>query len=146
MIDLDVAGVRRLWRETSPHLPQPKDDGEALATLHRARTQTESIPEKLRLYSHRWLVERGIPSGLPDALLPKAEQVRPRVVDAVGISVNTSREELLPAAREIEGAMSDAVADAYAEGRTDTEFVRARMAEARAVTRRKLFGSTALIR
>jgi hypothetical protein len=32
MEDLDVAGVRRLWSEVSPHLPQPTDDADALAT------------------------------------------------------------------------------------------------------------------
>jgi hypothetical protein len=65
-----------------------ESDAEALVTLHHARTQAESIALKLRAWSHRWLLEHGYPSGLPDHLKPSAERIYPRVVEGVGISVN----------------------------------------------------------
>src|SRR5262249_47481856 len=63
---LDVAGIRKLWRHVSPNMPQPKNDAEALISLHSARTQSEAMPIKLRAWSHRWLLDNGLPSQLPD--------------------------------------------------------------------------------
>ncbi|ODT22226.1 MAG: hypothetical protein ABS35_15355 [Kaistia sp. SCN 65-12] len=144
LVELDVAGIRALWREVAPHLPQPSNDAEALLTLHRARTEASSIDLRLRAYSHRWLIDNGYPSGLPDALRPRAERAfYPRIVDAVGVCVRPSSPDLAPAAREVEQAMSDAVADAYAGRRTDPGFVRARMSEARVAARKRLFGISA---
>ncbi|GAA2888082.1 hypothetical protein GGQ99_004792 [Aminobacter niigataensis] len=140
LVELDVAGARALWREVSPHLRQPANDVETLFMLHRARTEAASIDLKLRAYSHRWLVDNGYPSGLPDTLRPRAERLYPRVVDAVGVCVRPSSSDMIPLAKEVERAMSDAIADAYAEGRKYPEFVRARMLEARAATRKKLLG------
>jgi hypothetical protein len=137
---LDVAAMRKLWRRVSPHLAQPKDDAEALATIHHARTQSESIGLKLRAWSHRWLLERGYPSGLPDHMKPAAERLYPRVVESVGISVNFSSPILQPIAAEVRGAMEHAVQDAYASKRTEPAFLRARMQEARETTMRKLVG------
>jgi len=71
LIDLDVNGVRKLWAEVSPHLPQPSNVKETLFTLHMARTEAQSVPLRLRQYSHRWLRERGFGSMLPEALWPK---------------------------------------------------------------------------
>lgn len=45
-----------------------------------------------------------------------------------------------PAAAEVQRAMCDAVEDAYAEGRRDPIFVKARMMDARQKARRQLFG------
>lgn len=137
--ELDVAAMRRLWRHVSPHLPQLKSDAECLVALHHARTQAESIPLRLRAWSHRWLQGGGYPSGLPDRLKPSAEQICPRVVQAVGISYNSVRwgREF---AGSVERAMSDAVADAFAHGKTEPSFVTARMNEARDTTYRKLLG------
>jgi hypothetical protein len=73
--DGDVTAIRRLYREIAPHLPQPSSDVEAWASLHHARTQVEALPLKLRAYSHRWLLDQGLPSGLPDALKPLAERM-----------------------------------------------------------------------
>src|ERR1044072_6980895 len=86
--ECDVAGIRALWAQIPPGMPQPHTDAEALATIHRARTEANSIALRLRAYSHRWLEDRGLPSGLPDELRPRAERMYPRVVDGVGISVN----------------------------------------------------------
>lgn len=143
---LDVAGIRRLWQHVSPNLPQPKNEEETLTTMHIARTASKAVPAKARLFSHDWLIERGFPSQLPDELLPPARRQEKRVVQAVGISVNSRSPDLQPVAKAIEKAMSDAVADAFDSGRTDDEFVRARMDEARARTRKKLLGSVSAIR
>src|SRR5579872_6695472 len=115
LVELDVAGVRKLWRHVSPHLPQPASDADALATIHVARTQTESIPLKLRAWSHRWLLDHGFPSMLPDPLKPSAERLYPRVVEGVGISVNFRSPILQPITGLVRGAMEDAVSEAYAD-------------------------------
>ena len=99
--------------------------------LHHARTQAASMPLNLRAYSHRWLLDHGYPSGLPDELKPRAERIYPRVASAVGISVNVRSAFMKPVAEALRGAMSDAVMDAYADGKTDPAFVSARMREAR---------------
>lgn len=137
----DLAGLCRLWAHVAPHLPPPKTQDDARKTMHIARTQAESLAFVFRAYSHAWLTEHGLPSMLPDHLKPSAERLYPRVVSAVGISVNARDPEFQPAAKLIERAMSDAVADAYADGRTDPTFVAARMGEARTKERRRLFGS-----
>jgi hypothetical protein len=84
LIELDVVGICDLWFHVSPHLPQPKNNDEALATIHYARTQTNSIPMRLRC-SHAWLCERGLPSGLPDSGSQRLPY--PHEVKAVGVSV-----------------------------------------------------------
>lgn len=139
----DVVLIRRMWSAFMPHLPQPQTQAEAEAFMHHARTQAESITFRARAWSHRWLTERDIPSGLPDRLRPSAERVYPRVVEGVGISVNTRSEYLRPAMVEVRRSMEDAVADCYANGDTAPELVRARMGEAREGTMRRLFGSAA---
>ena len=64
--ECDVAQMRKLWQHIAPHLPQPKDDVEALTSMHYARTVAEFVPLNGRAYSHRWLIDNGYPSGLPD--------------------------------------------------------------------------------
>ena len=137
---MDVDGVRRLWAAVSPHLAQPKDDEEAIATMHIARTGSESIHKHLRCYSHSWLTERGLPSHLPDQLKPLADRLYPRIVSAVGIAVKARNPDYQPAADEIRKAMEVAVMEADADGRlTDDEYVRQRMREARKRTIDKLY-------
>lgn len=129
--DMDVERARRLWAYASPHLPQPETDGEAVAVMHHARTAAGSVPMRARAYSHRWLLDHGLPSGLPDGLKPKAERMYPRIVTAVGIAVKAMSEHHKPLARAVQRAMSDAVADCYANGDTAPEIVKSRMLEAR---------------
>lgn len=137
----DVRGLRRHWASAAPNMPQPKNAEEAEIIMHRARTEAESVSFRHRAYSHRWLEERGLPSGLPDRLRPSAEQVCPRVAKAVGISVNTRSEYLKPAMLEVRGAMEQAVLEADADGLIgDAAFVSARMSDARQRTMRALFG------
>lgn len=132
LIDCDVQGIRRLWAHIAGHLPQPSTDREALTAIHHARTIAESMTLKLRAYSHRWLLDNGFPSGLPDRLKPSAERLYPRVVSAVGIAVMATSPRRKAEAKAIERAMSDAVLEAYADGKTDPAFVGQRMSEARA--------------
>jgi hypothetical protein len=139
LIDLDVTDARKLWAFVTPHLPQPDDTG-MLVMMHRARTQASSMPLRLRAYSHRWLLDAGYPSGLPDELKPSAERIYPQVVEGVGISVNAKSGLFKPIVQHVEQAMIDAVNDAYADGRTDPEFIKSRLHDARVNTVRKLLG------
>lgn len=134
LADLDVAGVRRLWRAANPGMPQPESDEEALVSIHMARTAMESIELRSRAYSHAWLRERGLPSLLSDELRPRAERMYPVAVTAVGIGALRPQ----PYTPILRGAAEDAVLEAYADRRTDPEFVRARMREARVRARRLL--------
>jgi hypothetical protein len=131
LIDLDVIGICDLWFHVCPHLPQPKNNDEALATIHYARTHAGSIPLKLRCYSHAWLCERGLPSGLPDHWKPRASRLYPHKVNAVGVAVKAMSTASEPLARAIEKAMSNAVLECYADGVTDVDRIRSRMNEAR---------------
>lgn len=131
--DGDVDGLWQAWGRIAPHLPQPKTRQDAETTMHIARTAAASIPEAARLYSHRWLTERNLPSQLPGDMLPK-------IVDAVGISVNFTSPYLKPAAAEVRGAMEHAVLDRFAMGDKRPEIVQTAMREARDRTMKALFG------
>lgn len=135
LIECDVAGIRKLWAHVAPHLDQPSD-GDALVSIHHARTGARSVPFSLRAYSHRWLVERGYPSGLPDELKPRAQRIYPVVQECVGIGALNKG----PITHLTQRAMQDAVLEAYADRRTEPAFVKARMQEARARTIKQLIG------
>lgn len=136
----DIGALRAAWAKVAPHLPQPQTRDEAEMVMHHARTTAASISFKAAAYSHRWLTERGFPSGLPDELRPKAERMYPVIAEGVGVSLNTKNEYLKPALVEVRQSMEDAINDAYAEKRTEPGFVKQRMEEARARTWRALFG------
>jgi len=138
----DVKALRHVWAKAYPQWPQEMTDAQVEAFMHKVRTEAESITLKARAYSHRWLTERDLPSGLPDELKPKAARLYPRIVSGVGVSVNFRSEYLRPAATEIRNAIEAAVEDAYAEKRTDPAFVTARMNEARGRAMKALFGNT----
>ena len=131
LLDLDVAGVRELWSRIAPGMPQPQTDADALISLHHARTQADTMPERVRCYSHSWLTERGLPSALPDRLKVKADRLYPRTVTAVGVAVKSLSSGGTEYAAAVEKAMSDAVAECYAHGETDPELIKARMNAAR---------------
>lgn len=132
--DGDVDGLWRTWGSVAPHLPQPTSRDQAEIAMHIARTAAESVTLPKRHYSHRWLSERLLPSSLPSELEP------PKIVDAVGISVNFRSSWMQPAATEVRGSMENAVNDCYANGDTDVLTVRAQMSEAKERTLRALFG------
>src|SRR5882724_6378311 len=111
--ECDISAVRKLWWHLAPDLHKPASDHEALATIHRARTEAVWMHLRLRAYSHRWLLDHGYPSALPDELKPKAERLYPQIVEAVGISVNTVSSRLKPLAVIIRQNMADAVMEAY---------------------------------
>lgn len=131
--DGDVDGIMRHLARTASHLPQPKNREQAEIMMHVARTAAETITMPKRHYSDRWLRERGLPSKLPDEL-------KPTIVEAVGISVTTTNIFLKPAVREVRLAMEHAVEDCYANGDTDVATVRTQMAAARDRTMKGLFG------
>jgi hypothetical protein len=131
LIELDVVGICDLWFHVSPHLPQPRNNDEALVTIHYARTQAGSIPARLRCYSHAWLTERGLPSGLPDWMKPKAARLYPHEVRAVGIAVKALSATSVSRAQALEKAMSNAVMECYADRVTDVELMKVKMREAR---------------
>lgn len=137
----DVKAARRLWKILQPNLPQPESDFEVEATLHHARTQASSVRFRLRAWSHRWLVDHGLPSGLPDEMKPVADRLYPRIVEGVGVAVLALSEDTRPLAELVEKSMSDAVAECYADSpHPDPVFVKARMTEARRTTLKKLLG------
>src|SRR5262252_6110655 len=116
LLACDIEGVRRLWQHVAPHLPQPESDAAALMSIHYARTQMVSLPLKARAYSHRWLIDNGFPSGLPDALKPKAERIYPRIIDAVGIATGTRNPAMVPVVIAIRDKTAETVLDCYANG------------------------------
>lgn len=137
----DVAGYRKLSREFLPQYPQPESAEAAEAAMHIATTQTGGAAFKARAYSHAWLLERGLPSMLPDELRPKAQRVHPVTVKAVGISVNFRSRFMKGAENQVRGVMEDAVLDAYANGDQDREAqIKRNMLEARDREMRALFG------
>lgn len=144
---LDVADGFRLWKHQFPHLPPPENDEGMLIMLHMARTQTESVPFRMRAYSHAWLGERSLPSQLPDHLKRPAERLYPRVSAAVGISFKVSDPFLKPAYDLVRGAMEGAVYEAEADGRLlDDLHVKVRMNEAKEKEKRALFGRIGLVK
>ena len=137
LVECDIAGARALWAHIAPHAPAPSSDEEALLALHYARTACKRLHIKARAYSHHWLTERGLPSGLPPELRSKAERYKPRIVDAYGIAVHSSFPEVK---QIIQDAMCDAVRDCYASGHREPEIVVPIMMERRARARKKLYG------
>ncbi len=135
LLERDVAGLRVLFREHFAHLPQPKNDAQAEIMLHSARTQADWIPFPARSWSHRWLIERGLVSGLPDILRPRAERLHPRKVEMVGLfSKNHS-----PLGNEIRAAQRGEILELYSHSDSpDAELVRSRLKEARERTLKKL--------
>jgi hypothetical protein len=131
--NLDIGLARKMWAHVMPHLPQPQSDGEALIGMHMARTAAKSITFTGRAYSHAWLVERGLPSQLPDRLRPRAERLCPRTVPAVGIAV----QHRTPIALSIRRAMEEAVLDA---GVADPPLTKRAILSARTKARRSLLG------
>lgn len=139
----DVKLVQKASKILFPQMPQPVDVAAAESSMHMARTQMPEISFKARAYSHAWLVERGLPSQLPDELRPRAERLHPRIVEAVFISANTNSALLKPVAKLAQGAMCDAVEDIYADKTSpDPLLVRREIQRARDRTFKQLLGTT----
>lgn len=128
---LDIPLLRKMWAQLKPHMPQAENDEQAFIVAHLARTAAPNIKFQCRAYSHAWLLDRRLPSQLPDALRPRAERMYPRPVPAVGIAVaNTT-----PVALKIREAMEDAVRDA---GVSNPLLTKRAIMSARERTRRQL--------
>ena len=139
----DLKTLRKVWAIVAPHLPQDQTDEELETQMHLTRTSIGNVSFKARAYSHSWLLERGLPSGLPDELKPKAERLYPRVVAGVGIACMTRNPIFVPAALEIRRSMEIAVEETFADAGSKTPdplIVSARMREASNKTRKALFG------
>lgn len=136
----NVDGIRSAWYRLFPNMPQPETREEAEVGMHLARTQSTAMLNSVRFYSHAWLVERGLPSLLPDDLKPQAEQMHPRIVDLVGVAVMASSEFMKPVAKEVEKAMATAAAEAQHDGVTDSSVIKAVMGEAKDRTLRQMLG------
>ena len=140
LADGDLEALRGIWASAMPHLPQPSREAAEIA-MHRARTETGSLPLRPRAYSHRWLTERGHESGLPDRLKQPAERLYPRVVEAVGYSFTIQSPIFRPAGQVIQDAVCGAIEDIYADAASpEVPMVKARMAEVRDLTIRREFG------
>jgi len=126
----DVSELMRLFA-LLPHLPQPESYEQAEISMHIARTMAESIDVARRLYSHKWLCERNLPSQLPDHLRPKQQRLGGIVVQGVGISVNTSNPLRRREADDMRHEMELAVLDLYANNDTEPEVVRRRLDDIR---------------
>ncbi len=117
LTEMDARGIRRIWHHVQPGMPQPKDDAEALMTIHLARLQCPFLTVKQIEYSRSWLAERQ--TG--------------RIAMAVGISVNAPphrREQALSIQHEMEEAVLLSVRDGVDLG-ADAKEVSRRMAIAR---------------
>lgn len=132
--DVDVAGMRKLHAHVMPHVPAGSDK-DILVSIHHARTQAESMPMKARAWSHRWLLDHGYPSGLPDHLKPTAEREYPRVVEATGFTMNFGsqimREILAPIVPLVSKAVEEVILDEYSGAvvRRDHNRIRGRVLE-----------------
>src|SRR5215831_15972324 len=127
----DLVTCCKLWERVAPNLPQPKSEHEARIIMHYACTQTTNVRLRSRAYSHRWLIDNGYPSGLPDELKPRAERMFPKIMDAVGIACGTASEVMRPLVPYVRGAMEHVVLDHYADGVKDPKIIKPRMLEAR---------------
>lgn len=138
----DVLALRDAWAKVAPGSPQPRTNQEAEQAMHYARTACPLITFKAQAYSHRWLTERGLPSGLPDVLRPRAERMYPQAVTMIGVSITATNPALKPAARLVQRAICDAIEDLHASGvNLDTDpIVKRRMQEARFKEEYRLFG------
>lgn len=137
----DVEGCRAYTRKHAPHQPQPETREDAEIVFHHTRTIVSGLTLGARAYSHAWLRERSLPSGLPDELKPAAERLHPVIVEGVLISVLNANNDMARMAKPlVEADIAEAVADAYARGKTETGYIRGLMADTKARSMRSLFG------
>ena len=129
----DPMEVTKIYDLTYPKMPKLADRHEAEVVMHKARTGCRVLKLEKRLYSHAWLMERGIKSDLPDDLRPPSQQVRPVIFSAVGVAVNSlsHRSDRVEEAKAIEKVMARAAGDMIRAGITDGKRISARMWEAR---------------
>lgn len=138
--DRDVPALMRLSKGLFPVGQQPKDEKEAVAMMHIARTAASFLSMAARSYSHFWCQDNGVPSMLPAHLLPKAERFRPTVQKAVGIALATGKEWLKPAMPLIGMAMAKQVSDNAELIDGDPDLLRDKILFAKGDEFKRLFG------
>lgn len=128
LLEMDVAGIMRLWRHVSPHLPQPSS-ADALVQLHIARCEAKRLPVKAKDYSKAWLAEQGYQKidGLWVAGLPQPKAV----AETVGISSRSAGGYVLPLNRKIVRHMEEALLNTMAKGVVEPQVQKAAMLKAR---------------
>lgn len=141
----DVDLLQRMWATWFPHAYRPQNWQEAEIQLHLARTKAQNVPLRLRCYSHHWLIERELPSMLPDDLKPKAESYRPKIASAVGFAWGTHSKIMKPAEPIIVRAVSDRIEEMALDGMLESnpDGVRTEMLLTKNRVLHKLFGNIA---
>lgn len=139
--DRDVPALMRLSKLLFPVEQQPKDEREAVAMMHIARTQSSFLSMAQRAYSHFWCEDNGVPTMLPPHLLPKAEQWRPKIENVVGIALSSGKEWLKPALPIMGMAMARQVADNAELIEADPELLRDKILFAKGDEFKRLFGA-----
>jgi hypothetical protein len=132
----DLDSLCEIWRKSPEHL-RPKNRREAEIMMHYIRTSSKSVRMRCRAWSHRWLIEHSLPSGLPDILKSRAERLYPVVAGSVVIASMLQ----MPWTKPLRRVMEDAALEVYADYKIpDPLVVRTLMAERRAIERKKLLG------
>lgn len=96
LLELDIDGMRRLHKHLWPHFPQPKNDEDALYSMHLARLELKRIHPDAKRYSEKWLLERRGPiaKAVGVAVMSKSssstETRRKNVESAMLYSLNCS--------------------------------------------------------
>lgn len=139
--DRDIPALMRLSKVLFPADQQPKDERDALAMMHIARTGASFLSMAARSYSHFWCQDNGVPSMLPAHLLPKAERFRPTVKKAVGIALATGKEWLKPAIPILGMAMAKQVTDNAELIEGDPGLLRDKILFAKGDEFKRLFGA-----
>ena len=128
------------WGKLFPGMPGPETVEAAEIQMHMARTAAESVRFRYRAYSHAWLLERGLPSQLPEEMRLPAERIHPVVVEAVIVGKPKMPEWLAPVADEVHKAMIIAVEDCYANGDRDPTVVQVQMDAAAKAAQARMLG------
>ena len=125
LADMDVGRCMDLWRAAFPNMPCPETIAEAEIAMHMARTATESLPKRARVWSFQWLEERGLPSHLPDEMKPD----RPEIATGVGIAVRSLSHDPDRVARAsaLQEKLAGAVEDAFLSGVRDAPRLKSMM-------------------
>lgn len=119
LLELDIAGIRKVWKEMSPHLDQPESDWQTLRIMHEARIRMRNISPLQKRYSEHWLREL---------------ESKTRIAAAVGIIVKSLSKAGAGRAQDVQAEMSEAVVQAVKDGvdiELEVKETHARMARAR---------------
>lgn len=129
LMELSISDARRICEEVYPSMPLPKEDEAVLMAMHQLRTAHDVIPARQRYYSHRWLLDHGFASRLPDRLKAPAERMYPKVIHTVLFA--PAGKAGPEATGLITAAVNDAILDCEANGDLLTPWTKIQMMRAR---------------